>query len=271
MTAHRIMERRPTFADQSMAERKNEHSANSGIPTSVFCPVCYFMAALAVAFELLPADAFAIFGGKPEGETLPISLAFAGIFFPIGVMMHIVLYRRDPEKFDVAMFRSVGLAMATVLACLFGLSIILSRATGLAPEALTQRFDTAVSWIGVAFVVVVPIFIAVLLASLYISLRLYPGNRILRRIAIGDFAGAIRIGESYPPEKRDFTTNLNLAVAYALSKDAVKAKRLLAELEKTAAVPVHYTQESFEQALSGLRDAIEQAERETTGTSSAAC
>lgn len=252
-----------------MAESKNEHGAKNGIPTSVFCLVCYFMAALAVSIELLPADAFAIFGGKPAGETLPFSLAFAGIFLVLGAALHIVLYRRDPQRFDVVMFRRVGLAMAAVLAGLFGLSVILSRGTGLAPETLTQRFNAVITWVGIAVVGTAAILLILFVAWLYISLRLYPGNRIARRLAAEDFAGAIRIGESCPLEKRDFTVNLNLAVAYALSKNTEKAMRLLVELEQTATVPEHYTAESFEQALNGLRDAIDEPRRNMVGGSSA--
>jgi hypothetical protein len=249
-----------------MTDSSKAEGVKPGVPTSVFCLVCYFMAALALSLEVLPAEAFAIFGGRPAGETLPFSLAFAGIFLVIGGALHVVLYRQSPERFDVAAFRSAGFAMAAVLACLFGLSAALSRGTGLAPEVLTERFGAAMTWLGIVVVAGIPILLALFIGWLYVSLRLFPGNRIARRLAAGDLAGAIRIGESYPADKRDFTTNLNLTVAYAQAGEPEKAKRLLADLKQITTVPEHYTQESFEQALNGLRDVIAQPYQEATST-----
>ncbi len=247
-----------------MADGSNADSPKRAFPTSVFCLVCYFMAALALSLEVLPADAFAIFGGRPAGETLPFSLAFAGVFLVIGGALHVALYRRSPERFDVAAFRSAGLAMAAVLACLFGLSAALSHGTGLAPEVLTDRFGAAMTWLGIVVVAGIPILLALVVGWLYVALRLYPGNRIARRLAAGDVAGAIRIGESYPADKRDFTTNLNLTVAYAQAGETEKAKGLLADLEQITTVPEHYTRESLDDALRGLREVIAQTHSEAT-------
>jgi hypothetical protein len=230
-------------------------------PTCIFCVVCYFMAAMGICIELLPPEAFAIFGGKVAGDTLGISLAFVGVFLALGVILHVVCYRWNPRRFDVRAFWTAGVGMIAVLASLFGLSIVLARTTSLPPAVLRRRFETVMAWIGLAIVgvvVVLVILFAVLLACMFVWLRLHPANRMARKLAAGDFAGAIRIGEARPEENRDFTTNVNLVAAYSLSGQKEKAQTLLRVVERTEEVPEHYTQETFDQTLDHLRNVVDQ-------------
>jgi hypothetical protein len=226
------------------------------VPTFLFCAPFYFLAAMALAFELLPSEALAIFGGKPRGDTLRITLGVGSLAFTIGAILHAWLYRRDPEAFDAASFRWVGITMATVLAFFFALSFVLARATGLPPRVLSRRFNAAVSGIGLVVVGLAVLVIVASLALLLAMARGHPANRMARRAAAGDLAGAIRIGESLPPEKRDFTANANLALVYALSGRKPEAEAILAALERTEGIPEYYTEETFRQTLVQLGEVV---------------
>jgi hypothetical protein len=228
-------------------------------PTCIFCVVCYMMAAMWICIELLPPEAFAIFGGKVAGDTLGISLAVAGVFLALGVILHVVFYRWSPQRFDVRAFWTTSIGMIAVLAGLFGLSIVLARCTGLPPAVLNRRFEAVmavIGWVGLTFVGAVVILCAVFFACLFVWLRLHRANRMARRLAAGDFAGAIRIGEARPQQNRDFTANVNLVMAYALSGQREKAQKLMALMEQTDEVPKYYTQETLDQTLDHLRKVV---------------
>jgi hypothetical protein len=235
----------------------NDQSHKRRIPTSLFCVTCYFMAALALCFEVLPPDAWAIVGGRVQGDTLLISLAVGGTFLALGVALHIIFYRLSPARFDVDAFRFGGIGMIVMLACMFGLSIALARGTGLPAAVLKERVDAAMVWIGAVVGGLVFALLAFILAYIFIFARRHRGNRIARRLAAGDIDGAIRIGEERPPEENDFTTNVNLALAYAASGAKDKARQLVARLERTDGIPKYYTEETFKQTLDQLKELIE--------------
>jgi hypothetical protein len=200
-------------------------------PTSFFCLVCYFLSCIALALAVLPADAFAIAGGHPQAGTWRISLTMAGVFMAFGAVLHIVFYRLNPERFDMAALRWALLCMLILLALMFGMSIALSRATGLPAEVLKARVDRVLRWLGMAVFALAILLIPGIVVLLYAAVHFRPCNRMARRLAVNDAAGAIRIGESRTPSKRDFGTNLNLVAAYAMAQRLDHARALLAELE----------------------------------------
>jgi hypothetical protein len=217
------------------------------------------MAAIGICIELLPPEAFAIFGGRVAGDTFGISLAFAGVFLALGVILHVVFYRWSPQRFDVRAFWTTSIGMIAVLAGLFGLSIVLARCTGLPPAVLNRRFETVmavIGWVGLTFFGAVVILCVLFFACLFVWLRLHRANRMARRLAAGDFAGAIRIGEARPQQSRDFTVNVNLVMAYALSGQREKAQKLMALVGQTDEVPKYCTQETFDQTLDHLRKVV---------------
>ncbi|MEO6811992.1 MAG: hypothetical protein ABI353_23020 [Isosphaeraceae bacterium] len=239
---------------------------NKDLPTCLFCLPFYWMAALGLCFEFLPRDAFAIFGANPPSGHLRFTLTFAAALLVIAVALHVVCYWLSPARFNVAAFRSVGLGVVVVLACMFGLSIALTRGTGLPPAVLKQRFETVLVWAGVAasgtFVV--------LIAALLVLIRLKTGNRMARRIAVGDYAAAIRLGEARPPAQRDFITMVNLVTAYTIAGDRDKAKSLLATLEQVDTIPKYYTAETFKQTIERLAEAIDQGPQRMNGQATSA-
>lgn len=225
-------------------------------PTSIFPLVCYFMAAIAICIELLPREAFAIFGGKPDGDAWFVTLPFAGTFLLLGAILHLVLYRRNPERFDVRAFRFAGIGMLSVLAGFFVLSIGLARFAGLPPALLKQRFETVKAWGGLLVLGGVLLLFGFLIAGLILWVRFHPANRMARKLAAGDVPGAIRIGEAHMRKGRDFTTCFNLVHAYALDGQPQKARELLAALERSEELPELYTQDAFHQALDDLRKSL---------------
>jgi pentatricopeptide repeat protein len=218
----------------------------------------YFIAGLALAMEILPADAWAIFGRAPmPGRTWPISLAIGGVMLTIGVILHRVFYRLDPERFDVAAFRWCLTAMAILSAVFFTSSVILSRTTGLPPHVQSRMVDRAVFGFGTIAVGFLGLLVILLFGWLFLAVKLQPANRMARRIAVGDYVGAIRIGEARPLAERDFTTCANLVSAYALAGQTEKARELLDTLERTEGIPKPFTEETWNQTLARLREQLE--------------
>jgi hypothetical protein len=223
------------------------------IPTSLFCLVCYFMGVLAIAFQFLPPDALAIFGGRPKGDTWRITLAIAGTSFALGVVLHVVLYRLNPQRFDSAAFRQVAVAMGLMVALLFGLSVALSRGTGLPDAVLKARVDRVMRWVGMTVLALGLLLIPGLLLLLYLAVRLNPANRMARRLAAGDAKGAIRIGEARPPGKRDLITRANLVAAYAMAHRRDDAQALLAELDSAGWDPTVGPEDQYRLMIDHLR------------------
>jgi hypothetical protein len=225
------------------------------IPTSLFCLVCYFMGVLAISFELLPPDAFAIVGGRPKGDTGRISLAMAGTLFALGVVLHVVLYRLNPQRFDTTALRQGAVAMGLMLALLFGVSIALSRGTGLPDTVLKAQVDRVMLWVGTVVLALGFLLIPGSLMLLYIAVWVHPAHRMARRLAADDAAGAIRIGEARPPGKRDFGTRANL-VAYAMAHRMDDARALLAELESAGWDPRVGPEDQYRLMIDHLRGMV---------------
>ena len=234
-------------------------------PWCIFPLICYFMATMALCFEFLPREALAIFGETPDGDTSFITFPCVGVFLLLGVILHLVLYRLNPERFDVRAFRHAGIGMLCVLAAFFVLSSVLDRFTGLPAAVLRHRVATVMAWGGLIIVGGTVLVLALLFVGLIVSLRFHPANRMARRLAVEDFAGAVRIGEAHMRKGRDFTTCVNLVHAYALSGQTGKARELLAVLERTEGVPEHYTEETFSQTLDSLRKSIDLDPRNVGG------
>jgi hypothetical protein len=226
------------------------------IPTSLFCVVCYFMGVLAISFEFLPPDAFAIFGGRPKGDTWWITLTMAGTSVALGVVLHVVLYRLDPKRFDTVAFRQVAVGMGLMVALLFGLSIALSRGTGLPDAVLKAQVDRVMRWVGMIVLALGLLLIPGLLLLLYLAVRLHPANRMARRLAAGDAVGAIRIGEARPPGKRDLSTRANLVAAYAMAYRRDDAQALLAELDSAGWDPTVGPEDQHRLMIDHLRGIV---------------
>jgi hypothetical protein len=228
-------------------------SPGKGIPTSIFCGTFYFMALVGICFAVLPRDALAIFGGFPQERAIPVALKISGFCLLLGIILHIIFYRLNPERFDSGALRFTLIGMVILLAGFFILSFGLSRGTRLPPQIIKQRFDRVMWWIGVTVVGGLGSLLAILFLALFVILKIHPGNRIARKLQASDAAGAIAIAESLPPARRDFTVKVNLTVAYVLSGQMDKARELLSELESTEGIPKHYTAESLKQTLDNLR------------------
>jgi hypothetical protein len=227
------------------------------VPTSLFCAVCYFMGVMALSFELLPPDALAIFGGRPKGDTWRISLTMAGISFALAAVLHVVLYRLNPRRFDTDAFRKGAVGMGVMLALLFGLSIALSRGTGLPDAVLKARVDRVVLWVGMIVLALGLLLIPGSLLLLYLAVCLQPVNRMARRLADGDAAGAIRIGEARPPDQRDFGTRVNLVAAYAMAHRMDDARALLAELDSAGWDPTVGPEDQYRSVIDRLRGIVD--------------
>ena len=223
------------------------------LPTCLFCLAFYFVALIVLAIHFLPADAFAVFGVIPEAGDLRITILLGAPCMLIGVTLHLICYRWSPERFDVASFRFVSIGMVLLLAGMFALSWVLSRTTNLDPAMLSGLLERSLRYFLVGAVLIAGVFIL----SIYLWLKRYPANRIARRISRGDYVGALEIGESMREEQRDFTTKVNLALAYAYSGQVVRSRQLLEVLESTDEVPKHYTEETFKQAIVLVRTVID--------------
>jgi hypothetical protein len=221
---------------------------------------CYMFALITLAMAILPDDAWAIFGGLSQ-PVRQFALVGAGIFFVIGLTVHVVLYRLDPAAFSRREFWYVMAKMAVCCATLFAISFVLARATGLPARVLQQRFLFGL----LGFLVVV---VVLLLVLAYLSQKLHAGNRMARLIAAGDFAGAIRIGEDRLRKKREYITVFNLAMAYARHGERRKAAELLPELEANTFGQTFATPEAEKQLLDHLRTAIDPATSVLEGSSS---
>lgn len=256
-------------SEDGSREAAGKSHAMKIFPTCLFCLPFYFMTVLCLCIEILPPDAMAIFGGRPggDGDTLKVSLIMGIASLALGVILHVIFYRLNPERFSVRDFRFAGIGMIVFMAGLFLLSVILSRATGLPPVTLKGWFDWVMGWMGAIALGVAAILLAaavVGVAAIVIMLKCYPANRMARRLEVGDAAGAIRIGEACPEHKRDFLTNANLVAAYASVGRKEDAQRLLAILEQIDKVPKYYTQETFTQTLDGLRELVAEGPRLAT-------
>jgi hypothetical protein len=85
----------------------------------------------------------------------------------------------------------------------------------------------------VLFLLVLPgVFLVALLAYVYAAKTRHPANRMVRRLQAGDVAGAIQIGESFPPDRREFSVRFNLVVAYHRAGRDDEARTILAEIEQ---------------------------------------
>jgi hypothetical protein len=150
------------------------------------------------------------------------------------------------------------------LAGFFLLSTFLSHLTGLTANELSEK---AHNWVlGIILVIVLglialPVLLFIIYIFLNVTVKFRLANRMERRIAAGDHAGAIRLGESVPADKQDLLTKFNLAFAYAHSGQTEKAKAILQLLEQTKEVPKYCTEELKKQFLDNLRNAIVQAEK----------
>src|SRR5580698_10115109 len=100
---------------------------------------CYMFALMTLAMATLPGDAWAIFGGltKPLRR---FALVLAGIFFAVGLILHAVLYRLNPEAFSRREFWFVMVKMAAGVASFLVVSFVLVRLTGLPAPVLQRTF-----------------------------------------------------------------------------------------------------------------------------------
>jgi hypothetical protein len=171
--------------------------------------------------------------------------------------LHVVFYRLSPERFDTAAFRWVMIGMVLLLAMWFGLSIALSRGTGLPDAALTARVNRVMQRVGVAVMALALVTIPGLLLLLYVLVRLRPSNRMAHRLAVNDAAGAIRIGEAQPPAKRDLAVRVNLVVAYMMAGRKEDARALLAEIESAGPDPSISSQEQYHVIIQHLRGIVD--------------
>jgi hypothetical protein len=180
----------------------------------------------------------------------------AGTLFALGVVLHVVLYRLNPQRFDTAAFRQVAVAMGLMLALLFGVSIALSRGTGLPDTVLKARVDRVMLWVGTVVLALGLLLIPGSLMLLYLAVWVHPAHRMARRLAADDAAGAIRIGEARPPGKRDFGTRANLVAAYAMAHRMDDARALLAELESAGWDPRVAPEDQYRLMIDHLRGMV---------------
>jgi len=220
------------------------------------CLICYMFALTGVCFAVLPNDALAIFGGPLDEGTRRIALISGVVSLVLGILLHVLIYRINPQAFDVREFRFVAVGMGCLFFLLFGVSFVLSRATGLPAPVLKQRFAQWMIGAGIGLMVGVVTLLAFLFLFLYVREKLSAGNRMARLISAGDFAGAIRVGEDALRNKRDYVTVFNLASAYAQHGQRQKAAELLPELEANVFGQKFTSPETQQQMLDRLRAAI---------------
>lgn len=217
-------------------------------PTSFYCLVCYFMATISVSFAVLPREALAVFGGRPEGGSR-FFLGFAGVLFALGLILHVTFLRLDPDRFDRSTFRRTGSMMGLILGLMFGLSFASSRATGLPDADLSTRMDRLIYWVGTGGIGLIVASVAIL----YITIQFHPANRMSRRLFADDADGAIRIGESIPPVKRGFGIRANLVTAYVMAGRVEQARSLLTELESAGWDPSIGPEDQYRIMMDHLR------------------
>jgi hypothetical protein len=230
------------------------------MPTGIFCLPFYFLGLVGLMIEVLPSEAFAIFGRPPRPHSVGIGLLPALAFVAIGATLHVVLYRMSPHRFNVRAFRMVTIAGLSVVIAIPVVSMLLSYGAGISPAEQKSWLDAVRHWTGailLGFLGLMFTLVVALVGLIALQVKRHPGSRIARRIAAGDNAEAIRIGEACPEAKRDFLTNGNLAIAYALSGDAAKARAILLKMEHVEGIPQYFTEEAKTQFLEQVRTAIE--------------
>lgn len=244
-----------------------QQRATKGLPTCIFCLPFYALAILFLSFEFLPLEALAILGGKIVVEDAvenarTIILICVLVFLSIGGTLNALFYRLNPERFNMRAFKLMGGIPLAIYSLLIGLSLFLTLGIGISPEVIVQHVHNIDVWISKFEGHVMGVLLGLLglclayYGYIFLSFKWQPGNRMVQKVTAGDLGGAIRIGEAVPQAKRDFLTNVNLALLYAQSGRIEEAKVILTLLEQSTVVPRHFTAESARQAINNVKQTI---------------
>lgn len=225
----------------------------------IFPLVCYSMAAMALCIELLPDPAFAIIGGRAEGETRPITLVAVAVFCSLGFSVHALLYWANPEKAEIALMIKVGAAMAAVMAGLFVVSATVSTLTGASPDQLQWQMNRVLFWLGPGIGAAMLLLLAGTGTAFFISLRLHPVNRMNRKLQAKDYAAAIAIGERALGESQSFGVRFNLAHAYLGNGQVERAQAMYDQLAAVEGTPELFTEEAHCRAIETLAEKLRQS------------
>ena len=219
------------------------------------------MALMALCMEFLPDPAFAIFGGPVEGDTRMLTLLSVLVFGGVGALLHVVLYRLNPEEFDTALMIKVGTTMAFVLAGLFTVSAVVSIASDASPEEIESRTRDIMSWLGLLIAGGILLLFVTAAVGIFLALKFHPLNRMSRKLQAEDYSAAITIGERALRKSENAGVRFNLAMAYLGDGRLDAARAIYEDLAAAKEIPDPFTEGTYREALATLNARLH--ERET--------
>lgn len=214
--------------------------------------VFYFMAFMAICVEFLPGSALAMFGGPIEGDTRTITSISVLVFGGIGALLHLVLYRRNPERFETALMIKVGAAMVLALAGMFLVSAVVSASTDASPAEIESRTRDFMSWLGIVIAGGMLLLLVGAAVGFYVLLKFHPLNRMSRKLQAEDYTAAISIGERALRKSENAGVAFNLAVAYLGDGRPDRARVIYEDLAAAKEVPDPFTEDTYREALETL-------------------